>query len=252
MDIIPREAWSQIEPRRIELTTPRRLFLHHSVGGAGVPDRDDDGDSGDDYLRIVERHHIETNGWDDIAYNFAIDPIGLEVYELQGWGREPNAQAGFNEGTWAVVIIGDFRSDHRHPDNYPGLLERIAELVAYGQTIGELPDVALEGHRDAPGSEGNHCPGDNLYASLSEINRLIEEDDMQPPDWAVPATKWHIDRGIYKEAAPSDVDESMEFHRQTVFRHRFYEAIKGELGGSDLTEDQVRAIVNGSQIVAPD
>lgn len=89
------------------------------------------------------------------------------------------------------------------------------------------------------------------YRAIEEIRNSIG-DDMQTPDWAMPATKWHIDRGIYKETHPSDVDESMEFHRQTVFRHRFYEAIRSEIGGSDLTKAQVKAIVNDSQIVAPD
>lgn len=68
--------------------------------------------------------------------------------------------------------------------------------------------------------------------------RCIEEiraslgGEMQPPDWAVPATQWHIDRNIYTEDNVEDVDESLEFHRQTVFRHRFYNSIKGEFGDS--------------------
>ena len=46
---------------------------------------------------------------------------------------------------------------------------------------------------------------------------------MQPPAWAVEATQWHIDQGIYTQTNPADVDEDIEFHRQTVFRHRFFQ-----------------------------
>lgn len=227
-DIIPRSAWSQLDPRRIELTTPKRLFLHHTVGGAGIPDRNEDGDSGDDYLRIVERVHILSNGWDDVAYNFFIDPVGLEIYEGQGWGREPNAQKGFNRGTWAVAVIGDFRT--RHPDDYPGLLERIAELVAYGIEIGELPDVPLEGHRDAPGLSSYICPGPNLYSALPEINRLIGDDMADPKkpleSWAVDAFAWAIDKGFYTNAdTVQAVREPDAMQRTIVFLHRYHRKV---------------------------
>lgn len=50
-------------------------------------------------------------------------------------------------------------------------------------------------------------------------------DDMLPPAWAEEATQWHIENGIYSESSTSEVDESYEFHRQTVFRHRFYQRV---------------------------
>lgn len=62
------------------------------------------------------------------------------------------------------------------------------------------------------------------------VGALLKDPDMKPPAWAIPATQWHIDRGIYTQNSPDDVDEPNEFHRQTVFRHRFYNAIKGEFG----------------------
>ena len=65
----------------------------------------------------------------------------------------------------------------------------------------------------------------------------LVSDDMKPPDWAIPATQWHIDRNIYTQDSVDDVDESEEFHRQTVFRHRFYNAIKGEFGTGTHNHD---------------
>ena len=69
-----------------------------------------------------------------------------------------------------------------------------------------------------------------LVAVLGDPNDT-GDNDMLPPSWAEDATQWHIDRNIYGESNVSDVDESEEFHRQTVFRHRFYNSIKGEFGG---------------------
>lgn len=65
----------------------------------------------------------------------------------------------------------------------------------------------------------------------SRFLNLIEGDDMEPPSWAVEATQWHIDTDIYSEDAVADVDESLEFHRQSVFRHRFYTKVVSKLGG---------------------
>jgi hypothetical protein len=67
---------------------------------------------------------------------------------------------------------------------------------------------------------------------------------MKPPSWASTATQWHIDRNIYSENAISEVDEDLEFHRQSVFRYRFYNSIKSEFGESDTSEFAEKSYVN--------
>lgn len=64
-------------------------------------------------------------------------------------------------------------------------------------------------------------PVDRILSSLEPQGDPV----MQPPNWATAATQWHIDNGIYAESRPEDVDEDVEFHRQTVFRHRFYQRV---------------------------
>lgn len=176
MNIISREEWGARPPGSVTETDAREIFLHHSVG-SGMVDKDGDGDKGDDYMRQMQSFHMDSRGWRDLAYNFAIDPDGLEVYEGRGWGVLPGSQCRHNSGTWSVVVMGDFRI--RRPSD--ALLARIAELVDHGRQLGHLPDVPLQGHRDAPVTgdcTGSTCPGTLLYAQLPEINRLLTEDNM--------------------------------------------------------------------------
>ena len=176
MDIISRAGWNARDPRNIRFTVAEEIFLHHSVGAPGF-DRDFDGDMGDDYMRAMQNYHMDSKGWDDIAYNFAIDPDGLEVYEGRGWGVRPGAQKSYNANTWAVVIMGNFSK--REPSE--ALLRRIAELVRFGQSLGHLPEAALQGHQDAP-AQSTTCPGVLLYTQLNTINEYIEEDNMPISD----------------------------------------------------------------------
>jgi hypothetical protein len=71
-------------------------------------------------------------------------------------------------------------------------------------------------------------------------SQIGDDPAMKPPTWARDATQWHIDRGIYSGPVDS-IDEELEFHRQTVFRHRFYNAIRGEFGGSGGSDSVARA-----------
>lgn len=169
MNIITRAGWDARTPKTTPTpTTASEAFLHHSVG-SGSRDWDNDGDLGDDYMRTMQNFHMDTRGWNDIAYNHAIDPDGLEVYEGRGWGVRPGAQKSHNTGTWSVVVMGDFRS--RTVSSL--LVSRIAELVTEGITLGHLPpDITLQGHKDAP-NQSTTCPGTNLYTALSAINDQI-------------------------------------------------------------------------------
>ena len=117
---------------------------------------------------------MDVRGWADIAYNFVIDPRTLVVYEGRGWGVRPAAQRNYNNRTWAVAVMGDYRS--LTPSR--GLLGTVAALARHGHQLGFLPLTLTGGHRDAPG-QVTTCPGDNLWAAIPEIrSRLALEDDM--------------------------------------------------------------------------
>lgn len=164
MKIFTRAEWGARPPRSRYPTKARELWLHHSVGSGY--DRDGDGDAGDDYMRSMQRYHMDTKGWSDIAYNFVVDPDGLEVYTGRGAGYAPGAQKGHNTGTHAICVIGDFRKQAVSQ----GLINRLGELVAYGHTQGWWPAAFNGGHRQAPG-QSTTCPGDNLVNAIPAINK---------------------------------------------------------------------------------
>lgn len=242
VEIQSRESWTARSPKHDPVTTVVvELYLHHSVG-SGTRDKDADGDKGDDYMNQMQWDHMfGTHDWNDIAYNHAYDPDSRGFYEGRGFGIRPGAQKGHNTGTHALVIMGDFRTrpvtDQMKQD--------IAAFYRDSMEAGQLPKTAVGGHRDAPGSEGTVCPGDNLYEALTEINNLIQEKEMKEKVhwWAEKAFEWAIKRGLYTEASSvADVRETYDFQRIIVFKHRFWKKIiRPAISGAGATTAAVIA-----------
>lgn len=72
MKIVSRASWGAQDPRRTPYQPgfTHEVFLHHTVGY---------GSGGASYMRQMQHHHRNLNGWNDIAYNFVIDPRSLTV-----------------------------------------------------------------------------------------------------------------------------------------------------------------------------
>ena len=58
----------------------------------------------------MQNYHMDSNGWCDIGYSFAIGGDG-EVYEGRGWNHVGAHTYGFNDVGYGVDFIGDF-TDH--------------------------------------------------------------------------------------------------------------------------------------------
>lgn len=98
--------------------------------------------------------------------------------------------------------------------------------------------------------------------AIEEIRLALQEvpvsEKIELKSWARPSFQWMIDNGYYTEQTDLDlVRETYGFQQITVNQHR---ALMGELGkhvqnhpggGGGLSADQVKAIINDSQIVAP-
>lgn len=236
--IVTREEWGA-QPARCTTGEPSVLetWLHHTVGYSG---------GGAGYMRQMQAQHLADLGGSpgcDIAYNFVIDPADLTVYEGRGWGVRPGAQRSHNARTWALAIMGDYSN---RMASLP-LEETIVELLRLGHRLGYLPLELTGGHRQAPG-QSTTCPG-RLTENVPRINRKltigdpIMSDLIPPPDWAVPATQWHIDRGLYKATTykrddgtvpdpfkPRHVVETFAYHRQTVYRYDLARLLVDDLG----------------------
>jgi hypothetical protein len=214
MDIVSRASWGARPPKsRVTGDTVRETFLHHTAGSG----------SGAAYMRSIQNHHMDAQGWADIAYNFVIDPKTLTVYEGRGWGVRPGSQKSYNTGTWSVCVMGNFQT--QTPTQ--GLLETIAGLIRFGHELGRLPLVLTGGHRDAPG-QSTSCPGSRLHSRIPDIRNLLEDTMavIRQPSWLPNDV---LDRLAKQNIEPRDL-ETEDMWRFLTFLDRHTRFMAGQTG----------------------
>ncbi len=185
--IIPRSAWGgdTVKPRAAPSYGDVQVaFVHHTVSANDYGPQDSAG-----IVLAMAKYHRDTNGWNDLGYNFVVDKYG-QIFEGRAGGIDQaviGAQAqGYNSHSTGVANIGTF-IDVGQTDV---ALDALARLIAWklplhgapvtGQIVltsggGELnryksgTPVTLEricGHRDGDATE---CPGTALYGQLPEL-----------------------------------------------------------------------------------
>jgi hypothetical protein len=148
------------------ITTVTHLIVHHSAGVNVSSDWAA-------VVRSIWNGHVNGNGWDDIGYNWLIDPKGV-LYEGRGDNVRGAHFCGNNTGTMGVCVLGNFTSIQPSP----AARDRLAELLSWKCCEENLDplDFAfhgssglnlfhISGHRDGCSTA---CPGD---AFLSHIGR---------------------------------------------------------------------------------
>ena len=185
--IMARSAWQARRPVQAPALNPtlRLAVVHHSVTANAYAPADVPG-----ILRSIQAYHIDSRGWNDIAYNFAVDKYGT-VWEARGGGVTNAVEGGHALGgnfeSTGVVTLGDFTSFA--PPQV--MVNAIGSLIGWKLYIhGSDPSATVQyklgpgtkypnganlklptiiGHRDI-GATG--CPGDLLYAHLDEIRTI--------------------------------------------------------------------------------
>ena len=150
-----------------------------------------------DVVLAICRYHRNSNGWNDIGYNFLVDRFGT-IYEGRAGGIDQpviGAQAqGFNAQSTGIANLGTFTSvEQTQP-----ALNAMAALIRWKLPLEGAPTAGsttltsagnrqrtrrgrrvrlqrVSGHRDT-GSTA--CPGAALYAQLPELRGLV--GDLQP------------------------------------------------------------------------
>jgi hypothetical protein len=140
-------------------------------------------------------YHRNSNGWDDIGYNFLVDRYGT-VYEGRAGGVTApvmGAQAGgFNSESTGVSVIGNFAS--AAPPK--AAMRSLAKLLAWklslhgvhatgharvtsagGSSTGYAAGTKvrvnrISGHRDV---DQTSCPGNALYRKLPALRRTVKK-----------------------------------------------------------------------------
>jgi hypothetical protein len=152
----------------------------------------------DDYTPLVRNiytYHTQSNGWDDIGYNYLIDPNGV-IYK----GRDPKSSipqdevqgahmCNRNENTMGICMIGSFinvlptRSALKALYTLTGWKINKDNINPFGFTthaIGpisaNLPAIPLAhicGHKDGCQSGYTECPGDLFHSTFDELRDSV-------------------------------------------------------------------------------
>ncbi|MEU0087470.1 peptidoglycan recognition protein [Streptomyces sp. NPDC006274] len=189
--IVSRKTWRAneglVRERAAYTGAVNAVFLHHtghlnSYDCADVPRM----------LRAMQQDHIESEGWDDIGYNFVVDRCGT-IYEGRagGVGRPVRGAhtKGFNSDTIGIAALGTFGPGTKVP---PALEAGIVKVAAWKLWPGADPRgtvrlvstndeskykkgeaavlAVISGHRD---SFRTNCPGDVLYERLPAIRESV-------------------------------------------------------------------------------
>jgi hypothetical protein len=161
-------------------------FVHHTVTA-----NDYTADQSASMVLAIAKYHRDTNGWNDIGYNFLVDRYG-QVFEGRAGGVDQaviGAQAqGYNDQSTGVAVLGTF-SDEPIPEP---AMAAVAQLLGWKLSLHGVPceggltvisgggslnrygagtPVALQrisGHRDGDATE---CPGTTLYAQLPTLRQ---------------------------------------------------------------------------------
>jgi hypothetical protein len=187
--IIERAAWgaAAVPPRSApDFGVVQMAFVHHTVTA-----NDYTPDQSASMVLAIAKYHRDTNGWNDIGYNFLVDQYG-QVFEGRAGGVEQaviGAQAqGYNSQSTGVAVLGTF-TDVPIPEPAMASITQLLgwklslhgvpcegglTIVSGGGSLNRYPSgtpVALQrisGHRDGDATE---CPGSALYTQLPEVRR---------------------------------------------------------------------------------
>ncbi len=179
-DYCDRDCWcpsGNCDPQgNPQQTTPTHIIVHHSGTNYSA---------NTDYKLVVLSYwdyHVNTHGWNDIGYNWLVDPNGV-LYEGRGSGIQGAHFSCMNSHTMGVCVIGNFETATPTTETITMLENLIAweatdkgiDVLTHSyHSASQLDLYHISGHRDGNPSpvgcpSGTLCPGANLYALLPNI-----------------------------------------------------------------------------------
>ena len=221
--IIPRSAWGgdSVPPRAAPIYGEVQVaFVHHTVTANDYAPEESAG-----IVLAIARYHRDSNGWNDIGYQFLVDKYG-QIFEGRAGGIDQaivGAQAqGWNSTSTGISCLGTFTSVAQTPQGIDALARLIGwKLSVHGvPTTGEVIVTSaggatnrypagtpvtfqrISGHRDG---NNTSCPGDLLYTQLDQLRGAAAQYAGPTPGLTVYAPKQV--RGV----TPIDVSGSLRF-----------------------------------------
>ncbi len=180
----------------------KAAFIHHTVSL-----NDYTREEAPDIVLSICRYHRNSNGWNDIGYNFLVDKYGT-LYEGRAGGIDKpvtGAQAqGYNNQSTGIANIGTYTDVPVSQE----ALNSMAALIRWKLPLHGAPTAGTTtlksaggdtnrypsgrvitvdrviGHRDTNSTE---CPGEMLYAQLTELRRMVGDLSPSPTLKAPPS-----------------------------------------------------------------
>lgn len=159
VSIIPRTNWTS-QPTKTWDTNPMagisRVTVHHDgmdpvplASAAQAADR----------LELIRKVHVETNGWADIGYHFAIDPAG-RIWAARPLDRQGAHVRDQNEHNMGILVLGNF--EQQTPT--PRALAALDGLIIEAATANRIPLASVKTHREW---NPTACPGASLQQHMN-------------------------------------------------------------------------------------
>src|SRR4051794_7915371 len=139
--IVPRAAWGgdTVPPRSAPgYGVVQAAFVHHTVTANEYAPQDSPA-----IVLGIAKYHRDTNGWNDIGYNFLVDKYG-QIFEGRAGGIDQavigaHAQ-GYNAQSTSVAQLGTFTAQTVTPE----ALETTARLLGWKLALHGVPAVGTD------------------------------------------------------------------------------------------------------------
>lgn len=154
---ISRSGWAarspQVPPTMLRDTAVDTIVFHYTAADA---DEQANHEACAGRVRGIQRFHLDSRKWNDIAYNFLVCKHGF-IFEGRGLDVKSAATGADNSHTVAVCFLGDDTA-HRDDVTVKGR-QALVEITRWLQ--GRRQSIRLyRGHRDFMPTT---CPGDEIY-----------------------------------------------------------------------------------------
>ncbi len=163
-NLVTRGAWGARPPTRVDPLNHAQvthLVVHYSASDA---DEQSDHAKCAGRVRGIQNYHMDTHGWNDIAYNWLVCKHGY-IFRGRGFGVRSAATGPANGFTYACCFLGD--DTKGRADATPAARAAITEVRDFVKRNCENYENA-KGHRDYMSTS---CPGDELYAFVHTLNQ---------------------------------------------------------------------------------
>ncbi len=163
----------------------KHIILHHAAGS----------NSDTNYLNTVRSYyllHTQTNGWDDIGYNYLVAPNG-DIYDgrqgdLLGDDNVVGAHmCARNTNTMGICLLGNYEISGIYPsDTALGSINELVTWKLWKEQMLNPYDSSLHpvvnpvkylgviaGHRDGCAVGYTECPGTNYYEQIESKVKAV-------------------------------------------------------------------------------